>query len=89
VAHATPPALYTDNGLVLWQDTKLDRVLDTPLETTVDILLPRDGLEVGLVFGEVEGVDTTVEVRILEQTSVEQKQDSTGYDLLSTPGRFW
>jgi len=72
VAHATPPALHTDDCLVLREDTKLDRVLDTPLETTVDILLPWNVLEVGLVFGEVEGVDTTVQVRILEQALVRQ-----------------
>jgi hypothetical protein len=62
VAHTSTPALDTDDSVTLAEHTKLDSVHDTPLETAVDILLPWFALEVGLVLGEIEGVDTTVQV---------------------------
>jgi hypothetical protein len=65
VAHSSPPALYTDNGVTLAQNTELDSVHDAPLQAAVDILLPWAGLEVGLLLGEVEGVYTTVQVGVL------------------------
>lgn len=65
VAHTSPPALYTDNGVALAQNAELDSVHDAPLEAAVDILLPRARLEVGLLLGEVEGVHTAVQVRVL------------------------
>jgi len=57
--------LHANNWVTLVQDTELDSILDTPLQTAVNILLPWDLLEVGLGFGEIEGVDTTVKVGIL------------------------
>ena len=65
MAHTSPPALYTDHGITLAQNTELDSVHDAPLEATVDILLPWGTLEVRLVLREVEGVYTTVQVRVL------------------------
>lgn len=67
MAHTSPPALNTDNGVALAQNTKLDGVHDAPLETAVDILLPWALLEVGLLLGEEEGVDTAVQVRVLRK----------------------
>ena len=67
MAHTSPPALDTDNGVALAQNAELDSVHDAPLETTVDILLPWALLEVGLLLGEEEGVDTAVQVRILRK----------------------
>ena len=66
VTHTTSPSLYTNYSVTLGQDTKLDGTHDTPLETTVDILLPWAGLEVGLLLREVEWPDATVKVRVLD-----------------------
>lgn len=84
VAHTSPPALHTDYGVTLAQNAELDGVHDAPLETAVDILLPRAGLEVGLLLGEVEGVYTTVQVRILRKLA---RILST--DLLNLLCRLW
>jgi len=65
VAHTASPALYTDNRLALTENAEVDGVLDTPLNTLVNIFLPWVRLEVGLLFGKVEGVDAAVEVGIL------------------------
>lgn len=65
VAHATPPALHANDSIALAKYTKLDSVHDTPLQTAVDILLPWRVIEVRLGLGEVEGVDTAVQVRVL------------------------
>ena len=70
MAHAAPPALHANDGLALAQNTKLNGVHDTPCEAAVDILLPGVGLEVGLLLGEQEGVDTTVQVRVLRDALV-------------------
>ena len=40
MTHTTSPALDGDDRVALGEDTKLDGVVDTPLETLVDILLP-------------------------------------------------
>ena len=66
MALASAPTLDTDNVVSLVDDTELDTVGDSPLETAVNILLPDLDVEVGLVLGEEEGPDTTVEVRILQ-----------------------
>lgn len=68
VAHTAAPTLDTDNGVTLVDDSELETVVDTPLEAAVDILLPDLDVEVGLGLGEVEGPDTTVQVRVLEKT---------------------
>jgi hypothetical protein len=66
VTHASSPALYTDDRGSLLQHAKLDGVHDTPLQTTVNILLPRLRIEVGLLLGEVEGVYAAVQMRVLD-----------------------
>ena len=68
MAHTTPPALHADDGITLVENTELDRVHDAPLETAVNILLPWGLLEVGLLLGEEEGVDATVQVGVLQRS---------------------
>lgn len=65
VALATAPALDTDDVVALVDDAELETVVDTPLETAVNILLPDLDVEVGLLLGEEEGPDTTVQVGVL------------------------
>ena len=65
VAHSAAPALDADNVVALVDDAQLETVGDTPLEATVDILLPDLDVEVGLLLGESEGPDATVQVGIL------------------------
>jgi hypothetical protein len=64
VALTTAPALNTDDGLALLENTQLDGLADTPLETTVDILLPVGATEVRLGLREMEGIHATVQVRV-------------------------
>lgn len=68
VAHTAAPSLDTDNVVTLVDDAELEGVVDTPLETAVNILLPDLDVEVGLLLGEEEGPDTTVQVRVLDST---------------------
>lgn len=70
MAETTPPALNADDSVALLEHTKLESVADTPLEALVNILLPRDLLEVGLLLVVVEGVDATVQVRVARGDSV-------------------
>ena len=65
MAHASPPALHTDDRIALAEHTELDGVHDTPLQAAVNVLLPWLCLEVGLLFGEIEWVDAAVQVRVL------------------------
>jgi hypothetical protein len=65
VTHTASPSLHAHDLLALGEDTKINGVLDTPLETAVDVLLPWRRLEVRLLFREQEWVDTTVKVGIL------------------------
>jgi hypothetical protein len=64
VTHATTPALNTDNAVALLDNTKFDTVVDTPLETSVNVFLPDLDIEVGLCLGEIEGIDAPIQVRI-------------------------
>ena len=65
MAHAAPPALHADDGRALGENAELDGVHDAPLETAVDVLLPRGLFEVRLLLGEVEGVYAAVKVGVL------------------------
>ena len=65
MTHASPPALDTNDGVALVDDPELDGVGETPLEASVDVFLPDLDVEVGFLFGEVEGVDAAVEVGVL------------------------
>lgn len=71
MAHSSSPALHANDRVTLVKNAKLDGIHDTPLEAAVDIFLPWRALEVGLGLGEVEGVNTTVQMRVL-QTLVEK-----------------
>lgn len=62
VAHATLPALDDDDGVAVGQDVELQSLLDGPLDAAVDVLLPVNLVEVGLLLVEEEGVDATVQV---------------------------
>jgi hypothetical protein len=75
VAETTPPALDADDGVALLEHTKLESVADTPLEALVDILLPGNLLEVGLLLVVVEGVDAAVQVRVARGDGVAGDHD--------------
>lgn len=62
VAHAALPALDNDDGVANSQGLHLESLGNGPLDAEIDVLLPVDLGEVGLVLGEQEGVDTTVQV---------------------------
>ncbi len=65
MAHSSSPSLNTDHRIALAEDTELDRIHDTPFQTTVNVLLPWLRIEVWLLFWEVEWINTTVEMRVL------------------------
>jgi hypothetical protein len=65
VAHASSPALHADDWRTLLENTELDGVHDSPLQATINVLLPWLGLEVGLVFREVEWIYAAVQVGVL------------------------
>ena len=75
MAEATPPALDANDSIALLEHTKLESVADTPLEALVNILLPRDLLEVGLLLVVVEGVDAAVQVRVARGDGVAGDHD--------------
>lgn len=62
VTHTALPALNNDNGLALVENVEGNGVAETPLDATINILLPVDLAKVGLGLGEKEGVDTTVKM---------------------------
>lgn len=64
VTHAALPALDNDDSIVVRQDTKLQRLGHCPLDTPVNILLPVDLGEIGLLLGEVEGIHATIQVSV-------------------------
>jgi hypothetical protein len=76
VAHTAAPALHADNGVTLVDDAELETVVDTPLEATVNVLLPDLDVEVRLGLGEEEWPDTAVQVRVLDRKSVKLRQSS-------------
>lgn len=65
VTHATSPSLHTYDGIATLQDTELHGAGDTVLETTVDILLPWNLVEIWLLLFEMEWVDATIQVGVL------------------------
>lgn len=66
VAHSSPPALYTDDGISLVEHTELDGIHNAPLQATVNILLPWLSVKVWLLLGEIERVNAAVQVGVLE-----------------------
>ncbi len=71
MSHSASPSLDTDDGVALVEDTELDRIHDAPLQTAVDIFLPRGAVEIRLGFGEVERIDTAVQVGVLSALVVD------------------
>lgn len=65
VSSAPAPALDADDHVALVEDPEFDRLGDAPFQAAVDILLPVHFLEIRFFFGEVEGVDAAVEMRVL------------------------
>lgn len=65
----TSPSLDADDHFALLQDAEVDSLLNTPLQATVDILLPVGFIEVGLLLREEEWINTAVQVRILKIVS--------------------
>ena len=65
VAPTTSPPLDTNHPVALVEHAELDTLQDTPLEPVVHVLLPVRLGEVGLRVGEQEGIDATVQVRVL------------------------
>lgn len=70
VAHAALPALDNDDRVVVGQDIEFQRLGNCPLDTSVDILLPVDLGEIGLLLGKVEGVHATIQVRVPGRRSI-------------------
>lgn len=79
VSHTSTPSLHTDDALALLEDSQADGVLNSPLETVVDILLPRRGVEVGLLLVVVEGVDAAVQVGVAGCAGVAGDHDDGAY----------
>ena len=65
MTHSSSPALHTDHGIALVENTELDGVHDAPLQTTVNVLLPWLGVEVWLLLGEIEGVYAAIQMGVL------------------------
>lgn len=64
VAHTALPALDDDEGVARRHDVELQRLRDAPLDAAVDVLLPVDLGEIGLVLREVEWVHAAVQVAV-------------------------
>lgn len=64
VTHATLPALDNDDSVVAGQNTKIQRLGHTPLDTPVNILLPVDLGKIGLFLWEVERIHTAIQVSV-------------------------
>lgn len=65
VAHTASPSLHTNNSVTTLENSKLHSVGNAPLETAVDILLPRHFIEVWFLFVEGEWVHSTVQMGVL------------------------
>lgn len=65
MTHAASPTLHTDDRVADIEDAKVHCVLDTPLQPTVDVLLPRRLVEVWLRFVKEERIDAAVKMRVL------------------------
>lgn len=72
---ASAPSLNADDEVALGNDFEFQTLSNTPFETTVDILLPDLDVEVRFLFGEVEWVDATIEVRVLRECQSVGQQD--------------
>ena len=78
MALTSTPSLNTDDGVTLREDSQLDTLADAPFQTSIDVLLPVLLVEVWLFLGEEEGVDTTVQVRVLAVVSSRAANNEKG-----------
>ena len=67
MSHTAAPALDTDDGIAFVQDTELHGIHEAPLESTVNILLPGSGVEIGFGLIKQERVDAAIEMGILQR----------------------
>jgi hypothetical protein len=65
MTHATSPSLHTNNSVTALQDSELHSIGDAPLETTIDILLPWDFIEVWFLLVKGEWVNATIQMGVL------------------------
>lgn len=86
VALASAPALHADDAVAAVDNAQLHTLRNTPLQATVDVLLPGHNVEVRLRLRENERIHTAVEVRILRYT-VSKRYLGLGMNHFSTyPG---
>lgn len=76
MSHSTSPSLNADDGVALADNFQLHGVGETPLEASVDVFLPDLDVEVGLLLGEVERVNSTVEVGVLKGSLASELHDT-------------
>ena len=65
----TSPTLNADDLVSLVQYAKLDGILDTPLEASINIKLPILLIEVRLLLRIEKRIDSSVKVRVLDNVS--------------------
>jgi hypothetical protein len=63
VSESSPPSLDGDDSVTLLEKAEVNGILHTPTETLVNVLLPRDSVEVWLLLWEEDWVDAAIEVR--------------------------
>jgi len=64
VALPAPPSLNTNNHVILAQHAQIDRALDPPLQTPIDVFLPINAFVIGFLLWEEERVDAPVKVGV-------------------------
>lgn len=84
MAHTAAPALDADDRVALGDNAELQAVVDGPLQTAVDILLPDLDVEVGLLLGEVERPHTAVQVRVLSSLVSARSSTRSQWEIVVT-----
>lgn len=65
MTHSATPALDTNDNVAFREHSQADGLPDAPFESIVDVFLPVRRLKVGFPLREEEGVDASVEMRVL------------------------
>jgi hypothetical protein len=76
VSESSTPALDGDDCVATLQNSKLNGPVHSPLQSLVDIDLPADLVEVGLLLRVVEGVDAAGQVRVPRSTGAPGDHDN-------------
>jgi hypothetical protein len=84
MALPTTPALNANDGITRLKDPELDGIQYAPLETLVNVFLPRHFSKIWLVLREDEWVNSTVKVRVLRMLS-NMQSTRTGSTYTSSP----